>query len=217
MQRTDKRAFIREVERRLKQRYRKEMKTSLEFANPFELLVSTILSAQTTDRQVNIVTKGLFREYGTVDAMAHANVARVRSYIKSIGLYRNKAKNVVAAAKYLVEHYDGKVPRSIDELIKIPGVGRKTANVVLSNAYGINEGIAIDTHCITVSNRLGLARSKDPRRIEENLMKYVDAKEWNNISHLFIALGRDVCTARAKHCERCVLNDICPSSTVVKK
>ena len=217
MQRTDKRAFIREVERRLKQRYRKEMKTSLEFTNPFELLISTILSAQTTDRQVNIVTKGLFREYGTVDAMAHANVARVRSYIKSIGLYRNKANNVVAAAKYLLEHYDGKVPRSIEELIKIPGVGRKTANVVLSNAYGINEGIAIDTHCITVSNRLGLARSKDPRRIEEDLMKYVDAKEWNNISHLFIALGRDVCTARAKHCERCVLNDICPSSTVVKK
>ena len=217
MQRTDKRAFIREVERRLKQRYRKEMKTSLEFTNPFELLVSTIMSAQTTDRQVNIVTKGLFREYGTVELMAHANVARVRSYIKSIGLYRNKAKNVVAAAKYLVEHYDGKVPRSIEELIKIPGVGRKTANVVLSNAYGINEGIAIDTHCITVSNRLGLARSKDPRRIEEDLMKCVDAKEWNNISHLFIALGRDVCTARAKHCERCVLNDICPSSTVVKK
>ena len=217
MQRTDKRAFIREVERRLKQRYRKEMKTSLEFTNPFELLVSTILSAQTTDRQVNIVTKGLFREYGTAESMAHANATRVRSYIKSIGLYRSKAKNIVAAAKYLVGHYDGKVPRSIEELIKIPGVGRKTANVVLSNAYGINEGIAIDTDCITVSNRLGLARSKDPRRIEEGLMKYVDAKEWNNISHLFIALGRDVCTARAKHCERCVLNDICPSSTVVKK
>lgn len=217
MKKTDKTKFLDEVERRLKSRYSKEMKTSLKFSNPFELLVSTILSAQTTDRQVNIVTKRLFREYGTVNAMTAANAARVRSYIKSIGLYRGKARNIIAAAKYLLDNYNGKVPRSIEKLVKIPGVGRKTANVVLSNAYGINEGIAIDTHCITVSNRLGLTKSKDPKKIEADLMKYVDTRERNNISHLFIALGRDVCTARAKYCEKCTLNDLCPSSTVVKK
>ncbi len=217
MGRKEKREFLEDVEKRLKKRYSAEMRTSLEFSNPFELLISTILSAQTTDRQVNIVTKRLFEEYGAPKAMASAAPSAVRSLIKSIGLYRNKAKNIIAASKYLMENYNGKVPRSTAELMKIPGVGRKTANVVLSNAYGINEGIAIDTHCITVSNRLGLTRSKDPRRIEMELMKYIDMKEWNNISHLFIALGRDTCTAKAKHCERCVLNDICPSSTVVGK
>ncbi|MGC8538209.1 MAG: endonuclease III domain-containing protein, partial [Candidatus Micrarchaeia archaeon] len=130
MQRKGKRAFTREVEKRLKQRYKGEMKTSLEFKSPFELLISTILSAQTTDRQVNVVTKKLFSEYGNAEAMAAANLATVRSYIRSIGLYHNKAKNIIAAAKYLVEHHNGKVPKSIEELVKIPGVGRKTANVV---------------------------------------------------------------------------------------
>ncbi|EQD43137.1 Endonuclease III/Nth [mine drainage metagenome] len=216
MKKRDNKKFLNEVERRLKRRYSKEMRTSLEFASPFELLISTILSAQTTDRQVNIVTKRLFKEYGTAKIMASANPAKVRNYIKSIGLYRNKAKNIIAASKCLVDNYEGMVPRSIEKLVKIPGVGRKTANVVLSNAYHINEGIAIDTHCITVSNRLGIAKTPDPKRIEADMMEYIDRKEWNNISHLFIALGRDACTARVKYCDRCVLNDICPSSTVVK-
>ncbi|MDE1811155.1 MAG: endonuclease III, partial [Candidatus Micrarchaeota archaeon] len=168
------------------------------------------------DKQVNKVTKGLFRAYSTPSDYAKLRPAQLYPYVKSIGLYKGKAKNIVGAAKLIVGEFGGRVPKSIEELTTLPGVGRKTANVVLSNAYGIHEGIAIDTHCITVSNRLGIARTTDPAKIERKMMPLVDRKDWRDVSHLFIALGRDVCTARAKRCERCVLNDICPSSTVRK-
>ena len=133
-------------------------------------------------------------------------------YVKYVGLYKNKSKNIIKAANYINENFNLEIPKSIEELIRIPGIGRKTANVVLSNAYNLNYGIAIDTHCITVANRLKLVRTKNPEKIERILMDNVDIRVRKDISHMFIALGRDTCTARRKYCERCVLNKICPSS-----
>lgn len=198
---------------RLKKKYRKENRTFLYHSNPWELLFATILSAQSQDKQVNKVTVPLFKKFKTINAFASMKPQQLYPYINSIGLYRNKAKNIIKTAKLLSNDFDSKVPKSIEELTKLSGVGRKTANVVLANAYGINEGIAIDTHCITVANRLGLVRTKDPKKIEQRLMKLVDKKDWGDLTHLFIALGRDTCTARVKYCNRCVLKDICPSST----
>lgn len=203
-----------ETLRRLKVRYRREMRTSLAHTNPWELLVATILSAQSQDRQVNKVTRALFKRYRSIKAYGALRPRDLHLYVRSIGLYRNKAKNIINAAKLLEKNFSSKVPGSMKELMTLPGVGRKTANVVLANAFGINAGIAIDTHCITVSNRLGFVKTKNPERIEDRLMKLFPNSEWGNITHLFIALGRDACTARIKHCDRCVLNDICPSSNV---
>ena len=197
---------------RLKRKYSKQMKTVLDHSNAWEMLVATILSAQAQDRQVNKVTGPLFKKYKNIEDFAKLKPRQLYPYINSIGLYRGKAKNIIKTAKVLKEDYDFKIPNTIDELTTLSGVGRKTANVLLSNAFGINEGIAIDTHCITVANRLGLARTKDPKKIEKRLMKLVDNKDWGNLTHLFISLGRDTCTARVKYCERCVLKDICPSS-----
>ncbi len=154
----------------------------------------------------------MFRRFPDAKAFAEASPHELYPYIKTLGLYRGKAKNIVGAARMLSYEFNGVIPRSIEELTRLPGVGRKTANVVLSNAFGINQGIAIDTHCVTVSNRLGLVHTKDPEKIEGAIMRITPMGEWGNVSHLFIALGRDVCTARTKHCDRCVLNDICPSS-----
>ena len=200
------------VLRRLKARYKEEMHTSLEHSTPWELLVATILSAQSQDRQVNKVTKGLFKRYRRVEDYSRLNPKDLYPYVRSLGLYKGKAKNIVNAAKRIKNDFNSSVPRSMERLTDLPGVGRKTANVVLSNAFGINIGIAVDTHCITVSNRLGFARTKDSVKIEKKLMELFPNREWGNINHLFIALGRDVCTARVKYCGRCVLNDICPSS-----
>lgn len=197
---------------RLKRKYSKQMKTVLDHSNAWEMLVATILSAQAQDRQVNKVTGPLFKKYKNIEDFAKLKPRQLYPYINSIGLYRGKAKNIIKTAKVLKEDYDFKIPNTIDELTTLSGVGRKTANVLLSNAFGINEGIAIDTHCITVANRLGLARTKDPKKIEKRLMKLVDNKDWGNLTHLFISLGRDTCTARVKYCERCVLKDVCPSS-----
>ena len=202
------------VLKRLKVRYRNDMRTGLEHSNPWELLVATILSAQAQDRQVNKVTKILFRRYGKVKDYCALKPGDLYPYVQSIGLYKQKTKSIINAAKLIKKNFGLKVPNNMEDLITLPGVGRKTANVVLSNAFGINTGIAIDTHCITVSNRLGFVRTINPERIETRLMKLFQKDEWVNINHLFIALGRDVCTARAKYCERCVLNDICPSSDV---
>ncbi|MDE1857385.1 MAG: endonuclease III [Candidatus Micrarchaeota archaeon] len=209
----EKRRFLATVVRRLKRRYRDQMVTTLDHTSPFDLLVATILSAQAQDATVNRYTPKLFRDYSSVDDFAEAKPSEIYPYIKNIGLYRSKGKNIVMAARVLRERFSSRVPRTIGELTQLPGVGRKTANVVLSNAYGIHEGIAIDTHCITVTNRLGLVRARDPAKIEQRLMGMLPSSEWKDVSHLFIALGRDVCTAKAKHCERCVLRDICPSST----
>jgi endonuclease-3 len=204
--------YMGEVTSLLKRKYMKDMRTFLYHSNAWELLVATMLSAQSQDKQVNKVTGPLFKKYKGISDYADLKPKQLYPYIGSIGLYRNKAKNIIKTAVSIEKNFNSQVPKSIDELTMLPGVGRKTANVVLANAFGINEGIAIDTHCITVSNRLGLARAKDPKKIEKRLMNLLERKEWGNITHLFIALGRDTCTARAKYCDRCVLKRICPSS-----
>ncbi|HVC57901.1 MAG TPA: endonuclease III [Candidatus Acidoferrales bacterium] len=206
--------FLGKVVARLKRRYRAQMVTTLDHGTPFELLVATMLSAQAQDVTVNKYTPRLFKDYKRVGDFADATPSQIFPYIKNIGLFRSKGRNIVKMARMLRQRFGSRVPKTIEELTLLPGVGRKTANVVLSNAYGISEGIAIDTHCITVSNRLGLVRTTDPVKIEARIMKMLPSREWKDVSHLFIALGRDVCTAKAKHCERCVLRDICPSSTV---
>jgi endonuclease-3 len=199
---------------RLKKRYRKEMMTSLDYVNPWELLVSTMLSAQCTDVQVNKATPALFKRYPDPKSMARLRPQQLYPYVKTLGFYRNKAKNIVGAAKRIQDKFGGKIPRTMDELLELPGVGRKTANVVLSNAFGTHYGLAIDTHCITVTNRLFLYDTEDPVKIERRLMGIVPKRDWGNLTHLFIALGRDVCTVRRKYCSDCVLKDICPSSDV---
>ena len=210
-----KKECVREVIKLLKRRYGKEMHTSLKHRNAWELLVSTILSAQATDASVNKITPRMFKRYRTVKSFAELRPSDLYQYTRSIGLYRSKSKNIVRAAKMITGEFKGRVPESMDLLVRIPGVGRKTANVVLYNAFGKSEGIAIDTHCITVANRLGISRSRNPRIIEEDMMKVVERKDWGDVTHLFIALGRDTCTARKKMCGECVLNRICKSSTVL--
>jgi len=197
---------------RLKKRYRKEMMTSLDFGTPWELLVATMLSAQSQDAQVNKVMPALFKRYPDPKSIARLRPRQLYPYVKTLGLYRNKAKNIVGAAKCIWDNFGGEFPRTMEEMVELPGVGRKTANVVLSNAFGSHNGIAIDTHCITVSNRLFLYNTTNAAKIEQHLMEIVPRKDWGNLTHLFIALGRDVCTARKKHCSDCVLKDICSSS-----
>ncbi len=190
--------------------------TTIDHRNAWELLVGTILSAQTQDIQVNKITPGLFKAYPNIKGYLGLRPSDLYKFTKHVNIYRNKSKNIIKAARFVHENYNNKVPASLEKLMEIPGVGRKTANVVLSNAFGRNEGIAIDTHCITVANRLMLYKTKDAKKIEQRLMKVVPKSDWRTASLLFIALGRDVCTARTKYCERCVLKDICPSSTVKK-
>ncbi len=204
--------YVKEVMTRLKRRYKSEMRTALHHSNEWELLVATMMSAQSQDKQVNKITGPLFKRYKTINDFARLRPQQLYPYINSIGLYRNKSKNIIKTAKMLRDNFGSKVPKTIADLTTLGGVGRKTANIVLANAFGINEGIAIDTHCITVSNRLGIIKSNDPKKIEQKLMPLVERKDWGNLTHLFIALGRDTCTARIKYCSRCVLKDICPSS-----
>ncbi len=208
------RKFINLVIKRLKEAYPDQMHTQLKYSNKWELLVAVILSAQTKDISVNAITKKLFEDFPKPEDLLSLEPEDLYPYLRSIGLYKGKSKRLIDAAKMVVNQFDSRVPNNTKDLMKIPGVGRKVANVVLSEGFGINEGIAIDTHCITVSNRLGLADTTNPAVIERELMRITAKREWNNISHLFIALGRDTCQARKKICERCVLNDICISSTV---
>lgn len=208
----DKKKRLKAVLRLLKKRYGKDMHTFLQFGTPWQLLVATILSAQAQDAQVNKVTAKLFTDHPDVGDYAEMAPRELYKYIRTIGLYKGKGRNIIKTSKIIGNQFDSKVPKSMEELVTLPGVGRKTANVVLANALGIHEGIAIDTHCITVANRLGFARTRNPVKIERNLMAISDRSEWSNINHLFIALGRDTCTARRKYCERCILRHICPSS-----
>ena len=187
-------------------------KTALNYRNPVEMLIATILSAQTTDKQVNIVTKSLFKKYQKPEDYANADLSELEQDIRSTGFYRNKAKNVKKTGQLLVEKYNSQVPRKMDELIKLPGVARKTANIVLSNAYGIVAGIAVDTHVRRLSQRLGLTRNKNPDKIEKDLMQIVPKSNWEKITDLLIFHGRNVCTARKPKCNICVLNKICPSA-----
>ncbi len=209
----DGKARIREILKRLKKEY-PEPRTALNFASPFEMLVATILSAQTTDAHVNKVTEILFKKYRSVEDYAHVPLDAFKKDISSVNFYNNKAKNINASAKIIVEKFGSKVPQTMEELTSLPGVARKTANIVLSNVYGINEGIAVDTHVKRLSQRLGLTKNDDPVKIEKELMENTSRTEWSNISHLLIFHGRRVCQAKKPKHGDCVLYDICPSRDI---
>lgn len=185
-----------------------DAKAELNFSNPFELLVATILSAQTTDVQVNKVTGNLFKEYKTPEDFLKISEDELMEKIRSIGFYRNKSKNILATCKILVEKYGGKVPDTIDELMKLPGVGRKTANVVISNAFG-KDAIAVDTHVFRVSNRIGIANSDDVLDTEKQLMESIEKNMWSKAHHLLIFHGRRICKARKPLCDKCPLTEYC--------
>lgn len=183
---------------------------ALRYSNPLELLISTILSAQATDEQINKITPGLFRKYKTPEDYANADIEDLQQDIRSSGFYRNKAKNIKNCCKILVEKYNSQVPRTMEELVELPGVARKTANIVLTNAYGVVEGIAVDTHVRRLAQRLGLSDTDDPVKIEFGLMRILPKENWERISDLLIFHGRRVCYARKPNCVSCVLNKICP-------
>jgi endonuclease-3 len=187
---------------------------ALDYASPFELLVATILSAQCTDKRVNMVTPALFARYPTPAALADANPEELEQLIKSTGFFRNKTKSLLGMSTAVAERHGGKIPDDMDDLVKLPGVGRKTANVVLGNAFDKNEGVVVDTHVGRVSGRLGLTKNTDPVKVEQDLMQLFPRENWTLLSHLFIEHGRQICEARRPKCEVCFLNDICPSSLV---
>jgi endonuclease-3 len=191
-----------------------DAKCALDHENPLQLLVATILSAQCTDVRVNLVTKDLFRKYRTAQDFASADPERLQEEIKSTGFFRNKTKSLIGMGKALVERHHGDVPRTMEELTKVPGAGRKTANVVLGNAFGLNEGVVVDTHVNRLANRLKLTKHSDPVKIEQDLMKLVPRDEWTLFSHLLIHHGRQICDARKPKCEICPISDLCPSSLV---
>lgn len=186
--------------------------TALHYSNPLQLLVATILSAQCTDKKVNMVTEELFKKYKTAGDYASANVKTLEQEIKPTGFYRNKAKNIMNCCRVLVDKFNSEVPRTMEEMLQLPGVGRKTANVVLSHAYGVVEGVAVDTHVRRVAKRLGLTDKDDPDKIEKDMMNVVPKDKWMRITDLLISLGRQVCVARKPKCDICVLNKICPSA-----
>ena len=204
-----------EVTARLKAEY-PDASTELDWSNPLELLVATILSAQTTDVQVNRVTESLFSKYRTAEDYADSTPDELEEDIRPTGFYRNKARSLRAMASALVEEHGGEVPRTMSELVALPGVGRKTANVVLGNAFDTNEGIVVDTHVRRVSGRLGLTESRDPIKIEQDLIELVPVEDWTLVSHLMILHGRRTCKARKPDCPNCILNDICPSAREYK-
>ena len=196
-----------------------DARCSLDFTNPLELLVATQLSAQCTDERVNIVTKSLFQKYRTVEDYATVSQEELEQDIKSTGFYRNKAKNIRAAAQRMLTDYKGEVPRTMPELLSLAGVARKTANVVLGNAFGIVEGFVVDTHVTRLSRLFGWTKNTDPVKIEQDLMHIVPQKDWLDLSHLMIFHGRAICIARRPLCEQCILAPTCPSAFVanVKK
>jgi endonuclease III len=208
-------APISEVITRLKNEY-PDARTELNWENPLELLVATMLSAQTTDVRVNMVTEKLFEKYRTAADYAGAAPAQLEEDIRPTGFYRNKARSLQGMARALLERHGGEVPRTMAELVALPGVGRKTANVVLGNAFGVDEGVVVDTHVRRVSGRLGLTGEKDPEKIERDLLQVVPEGERTLFSHLLIFHGRRVCKARKPDCPNCVLNDVCPSAYYYK-
>jgi endonuclease III len=197
------------IARRLAEQY-PDATCSLDFQSPLELLVATILSAQCTDVRVNQVTKGLFRKYPTAAHYARAKLPELERDIQSTGFFRNKAKSIQNGCRTLLERYDGQVPKNIDQLVELPGIGRKTANVVLGTAYGIAVGVVVDTHVGRISRRLGLTAEKDPEKVERELMGQFAQKEWISLSHRMIHHGRRYCTARSPKCEECPLESLCP-------
>jgi len=191
-----------------------DAKPALNYGNPLELLVATVLSAQCTDAQVNRVTEDLFKKYRIVEDYANADLGELEEEIYSTGFYKNKAKNIIAASRLILERYNGKVPDTMDELVTLPGVGRKTANIVLSRGFGVIEGIAVDTHVKRLSGRLGFTKNSDPVKIEQDLMALTPKNEFDSLSMTLILHGRKVCTARKPKCPECVINKLCPSSLI---
>jgi endonuclease-3 len=187
-------------------------KIALNYTNPLELLIATILSAQCTDERVNIVTKTLFKKYKTPEDYANADMKELEQDIKSTGFYHNKARNIKKCCQMLVEKFNAKIPRTMEEILQLPGVARKTANIVLSNVYGVVEGIAVDTHVRRLACRLGLTENDDPNKIEQDLMRIVPKDKWMRLTDLLIFHGRRVCKAKKPKCRDCVLNKICPSA-----
>jgi endonuclease-3 len=209
--RLDRKTATLETLKRL-EKVHSDAKIALNYSNPLELLIATMLSAQCTDKRVNIVTKDLFKRYHTAKDYADADLKVLEGEIKSTGFYHNKAKNIKKCCQMLVEKFKGRVPRTMDELLQLPGVARKTANIVLANAYGVVEGIAVDTHVRRVSKRLGLTDNENPDKIEKDLMQIVPKKSWARITDLLIFHGRRICTAKHPNCAECMLNDFCPSA-----
>ncbi len=189
-----------------------DAKIALNYTNPLELLVATILSAQCTDQRVNIVTKDIFKKYRKPEDYANADLKELEEDIRSTGFYRNKAKNIKKCCQTLVEKFDSKVPKTMEEMLKLAGVARKTANIVLSNVYDVIEGIAVDTHVRRLAKRLGLSEHENPNKIEADLMDIVPKTHWKKITDLLIFHGRRICVARKPKCRTCVLNKLCPSA-----
>lgn len=208
-----KHARAKKILRRLGKKY-PDAKIALRFGNPMQLLAAVIMSAQCTDKKVNEVTAMLFKKYRTVDDFADADLRTFAEEIKQTGFYRAKALAVITSARIIRDDFDGKVPRTMPEILKLRGVARKTANVVLGNAYGVVEGIAVDTHVRRLSQRLGLSTNDDPVKIEQDLMALFPKTEWFKLTYLLIDHGRAICTAKARKCSLCPLKDICPASLV---
>ncbi|HEU4436810.1 MAG TPA: endonuclease III [candidate division Zixibacteria bacterium] len=191
-----------------------EAKCSLDHKNPLQLLVATILSAQCTDKRVNLVTPALFARFKTAKAFAEASLPELEKQVRTTGFYRNKAKSLKGLGQALLEKHGGGVPKTMEELIHLPGVGRKTANVVLGTGYGIASGVVVDTHVSRIAARLGLSPESNPEKMEKHLMEVIPKKDWILFPHQIIHHGRAVCKAQRPNCPGCVLNKLCPSSTV---
>ncbi|MBO0858857.1 MAG: endonuclease III [Chloracidobacterium sp.] len=204
-----------QVIRALKKTY-PQATCALNHSNPFELLVATILSAQCTDERVNIVTANLFRKYRRPDDYAEVAREELERDINSVTFFRNKARSIQESSRLLIEKHNGQIPRTLDDLVELPGVGRKTANVVLGAGFGIPTGVVVDTHVSRLSQRLGLSKNKQPEKIEADLIELLPQKEWINFSHRLIWHGRRICMARKPLCEKCSLEKFCPSSTLNK-
>ncbi len=207
----DKKTKARELLNILKKKY-PNPRTQLLWKNPWELLVATILAAQCTDVRVNQVTPTFFKRWPDPLSLSRAKQEEVEEVIYSTGFYKNKAKNLIATAKKIVEEFHGEVPSSMEKLISLPGVARKTANIILSNCFSKNEGIAVDTHVKRISRRLGLTTSNDPLKIEKDLMELFPQREWGDVNHLLVWFGRDVCRSRNPRCLQCEIASLCPNS-----
>jgi len=194
----------------------KNPKIALDYKTPHELLVATMLSAQCTDKRVNGVTKDLFKKYRKAKDYAQVSVEEFEKDIRTTGFFRNKAKNIIASSKIIVEKFRSRTPNTMEKLITLPGVARKTANIVLSEVFDKSEGIAVDTHVRRLSQRLGLSENSNPEKIEKDLMKITDKKNWGKVSNLLISHGRTICTARNPKCKACILNKDCPSASSFK-
>lgn len=205
----EKKRHASKVVRQLSKSYA-EARCALVFRNPLELLIATILSAQCTDERVNLVTRDLFRKYRSAADYAAAPLAELEEAIRSTGFFRNKAKNIQACCQALAERYGGEVPQDLDALVQLPGIGRKTANVVLGTAYGLPTGVVVDTHVTRLARRMGLTTEKDAERIEKDLMELIPQREWIDFSHRMIHHGRKICAARKPSCDACPLGNFCP-------